>query len=52
MIQPLITTYVGKIKNIGLLLDRQHAFTSRKLYYKGAFEVGVVAWVSLTADSF
>jgi hypothetical protein len=41
---------VGKIKNIGLILDRQRAFAGRRMNINGTVKVGEISWLSFTAD--
>jgi hypothetical protein len=48
----LITPTVGKLKNIDLILHRQHSFAGRKITFNGAVEGDEIAWGSLAADRF
>lgn len=52
IVRRLIILDIGKIKNIGLILTRQYTFAGSKIYFHGTMEIGVIAWVSLTAAAF
>jgi hypothetical protein len=48
----LIIQFVGKLKDIGLIPDRQHAFDGTKINFHGAVEAVLISWMAFRTDSF